>query len=250
MAEGRGETISFVRPVPAPAVVSFAADPRTVEVDMARSALVIVDMQNDFLHENGWFPANGIDPSPLHQVVPQIASLASAARRAGMPVIWVNWGMRPDLANVPDSFVARASAAGTRPTYGDASPSGQGRILVEGDWGASVIDGLTVDPADLVISKHRPSGFPDTELDSVLRLRDLTTLFFAGVNIDRCVLATLIDACSRGYDCVLVDDACATTSSTEVTDSVYHIVRLLYGVTAHSADIRSALAATGPTEVS
>lgn len=241
MSDQESRGISFIRPVPAPAPARFSAEPDAVEVDAARSALLIVDMQNDFLHRDGWFPLSGIDPSPLHAVIPAIATLADTARRCGMPVVWVNWGVRGDRANLPASFVERARDAGSRPTYADSSPTGNGRILVHGEWGANVIDGLSVDPADIVVSKHRPSGFPDTELDSVLRMRDLTTLFFAGVNTDRCVLATLIDACARGYDCVLVDDACATTSPPHVTDAVSHIVRLLYGVTANSSDICAAL---------
>lgn len=242
MSDQADRHMSFVRPLPVPRLATFAADPAPVDVDLARSALVIVDMQNDFIHPDGWFPASGIDPAPLSAAVPAVAVLADTARRAGMPVVWVNWGVRPDRANLPDSFVARAANDGARPTYADPSPAGQGRILVRGDWGADVIDELPVGPADLVVSKHRPSGFPDTELDSVLRLRDLTTLFFAGVNIDRCVLATLIDASARGYDCVLVADACATSSPPHVTDAVCHIVRLLYGVTANSSDICPAIA--------
>lgn len=241
MSEQATDPISFVRPVPTPLPALIPAAPAPVELDIARSALLIVDMQNDFLHQEGWFPASGIDPSPLHAVIPAIATLADSARRRGMPVIWVNWGVRADRANLPDSFVTRARDAGSRPTYGDESPAGRGRILVHGEWGADVIEGLSVDATDIVVSKHRPSGFPDTELDSVLRLRDLTTLFFAGVNIDRCVLATLIDACARGYDCILVDDACATTSPPHVTDAVGHIIRLLYGVTAASSDICAVL---------
>ena len=218
MSDQADRHMSFVRPLPVPRLATFAADPAPVDVDLARSALVIVDMQNDFIHPDGWFPASGIDPAPLSAAVPAVAVLADTARRAGMPVVWVNWGVRPDRANLPDSFVARAANDG------------------------AVIDELPVGPADLVVSKHRPSGFPDTELDSVLRLRDLTTLFFAGVNIDRCVLATLIDASARGYDCVLVADACATSSPPHVTDAVCHIVRLLYGVTANSSDICPAIA--------
>lgn len=245
MSEQATHKISFVRPVPAALPALISAEPAPAEVDVARSALLIVDMQNDFLHPEGWFPSSGIDPSPLRAVIPAIATLADTARRREMPIVWVNWGVRPDRANLPASFVARARNAGSRPTYGDASPAGKGRVLVRDEWGADVIEGLSVDANDIVVSKHRPSGFPDTELDSVLRLRDLTTLFFAGVNIDRCVLATLIDACARGYDCVLVDDACATTSPPHVTDAVGHIVRLLYGVTASSCDICAALEAAG-----
>ncbi len=242
MSDQANHSISFIRPVPSPVPAAFSAEPGPVAVDVARSALLIVDMQNDFIHQDGWFPSSGIDPSPLRAVIPTIGTLADTARHSGMPIVWVNWGVRPDRANLPASFVARAHNAGSRPTYADPSPTGQGRILVRDEWGADVIEGLTVDPEDIVVSKHRPSGFPDTELDSVLRLRDLTTLFFAGVNIDRCVLATLIDASARGYDCVLVEDACATSSPPHVTDSVCHIIRLLYGVTANSSDICPALA--------
>jgi len=238
--------ISFVRRVPEPRVATFAAAPAEVEIDLARTALLIVDMQNDFLHPDGWFPRAGVDPSPLSAVVPAVGGLADAARRHAVPVVWLNWGVRPDRANLTGSFVARAADGGRRPTYADPAPGGRGRVLVRDDWGAAVIDALPVADSDLIVHKHRPSGFWDNELDSILRVRDVTTLLFAGINIDRCVFATLTDACFLGYDCVLVEDACATPSPEHVRDAVCHLTRLLYGVTATTRDVIAAMSGSTP----
>ena len=127
------------------------------------------------------------------------------------------------------------------PTYSDPSPSGRGRILVTGDWGAATIDELPLDPADIVVHKHRLSGFWDNELDSVLRGRGVTTLMFAGINTDRCVFSTLQDANFLGYDCILVEDACATVSPQFVTDAIHYLVRLLHGAVASSGAILTAM---------
>ena len=115
-------------------------------------------------------------------------------------------------------------------TYGDPSPSGRGRILVRDEWGAATIDDLTVDPSDLLVHKHRLSSFWDNELDSILRQRGITTLLFSGINTDRCVFTSLQDANFLGYDCVLIEDACATTSPDFVRDAVLYLVGLTHGV--------------------
>ncbi len=202
-------------------------------------------MQNDFLHPDGWFASRGVDAAPVAAVIPAVERLAGAVRRAGIPVIWLNWGVRPDRANLPGSFVARARGEGGS-TYAEPSPSGRGRILVRDEWGAAIIDELTVDRSDLLVHKHRLSGFWDNELDSILRERGITTLLFAGINIDRCVFSTLQDANFLGYDCVLVEDACATVSPDFVRDAVLYLVRLLHGVVANSDAILSAIGKPDP----
>jgi ureidoacrylate peracid hydrolase len=180
------QRLSFVRPRKKQRIVSVAAAPQAVDIDLATTALLVVDMQNDFCHPNGWFAAKGIDASPIAAVVPTIERMTSATRAAGIPVLWLNWGVRPDRANLPHLTLAKGRAGGT-PTYGDHSPSGRGRILVRDDWGAAIIDDLTVDASDIGVHKHRISGFWDNELDSMLRQRGITTLLFAGIDIDRCV---------------------------------------------------------------
>jgi len=234
------EMVSFVRPRNRRTIVSLAATPQAVEIDLGAAALLVIDMQNDFLHPEGWSASRGTDVAPVRAVVPTIERLASKVRRAGVPVVWINWGVRPDHANISPSFVARARGP-HGPSYGDLSPSGRGRILVRDDWGAATIDELTVDPADLLVHKHRLSGFWDNELDSILRHRGITTLLFTGINTDRCVFTTLQDANFLGYDCVLVEDGCATTSPDFVRDAVLYLVRLAHGVVATSDAVCTAI---------
>lgn len=221
--------VSFVRPRRPQRVAALAATPHPVEIDLAATALLVIDMQNDFLHPHGWSAARGMDTTPVRAVIPAIERLTGVARRADVPVIWVNWGVRADHANLSSSFVGHARGASTM-TYGDPSPSGHGRILVRDDWGAATIDDLTTDPSDLLVHKHRLSSFWDNELDSILRQRGITTLLFSGINTDRCVFTSLQDANFLGYDCVLLEDACATTSPDFVRDAVLYLVRLTHGV--------------------
>jgi nicotinamidase-related amidase len=166
-----------------------------------------------------------------------------------VPVIWLNWGIRADRANLPATFIAKGRSARAN-TYAEPSPSGRGRILVRDEWGAAIIDRLTVSPTDILVHKHRLSGFWDNELDSILRQRDITTLLFAGVNTDRCVFSTLQDANFLGFDCVLVEDACATVSPDYVRDAVLFLVRLLHGVVATSDAIFSAIGKSHPAPLS
>ncbi|KAK9320317.1 Isochorismatase-like protein [Lipomyces orientalis] len=231
MSATEEEAISFLRPIVVPRIVRAAASPRAVEFDLSRSALIVVDMQNDFLHPDGWFPAKGIDAGPLLGAVPMVERLTNLLRKLEVPVIWLNWGIRPDCANIPHGVMARGTVYGSKPPgYGDMSSNGRGRILVKGDWGSQTLDQLTVGNEDLTIYKHRLSGFWDSELDSVLRKKGITTLLFAGVNIDRCVFSTLQDASFLGYDCIMVEDACATSSPDFVVQAVKYLMHMLYGV--------------------
>ena len=230
-------SLSFVRPQLAPRLRTLAAQPQLVDLDLARTAVVVVDMQNDFLHPDGWFPQAGVDPAPLLAVLPTIAAVCAGARAADVPVVWVNWGVRADRAELSAPLLAKASAMGTRPVYGDASPAGRGPIAVAGAWGSQVLDALAPQPQDLLVYKHRLSGFFDNELDSILRNRGIDTLIFVGVNTDRCVFSTLCDASFLGYGCLLVEDASATSSPAYVTDAIHFLVRLLYGATLTSDDL-------------
>lgn len=238
--------ISFIPPLRPGRPVVLEATPQPAAIDLARTALIVVDMQNDFLAAEGWFPSAGLDTAPLLAILPQLRHLTDRLRQVGLPVVWLNWGVRADRANLPRSVLHTGGLGGARPTYADPSPSGRGRILVQGEWGAGLITELEPDNSDLVVHKHRLSGFWDNELDSILRRRGVDTLLFAGINIDRCVFATLMDASFLGYGCVLLQDVCATPSPDYVREAVLYLVRLLYGVTATAADLLAAIAAEDP----
>lgn len=224
--------VSLIRPVFMPRPASFPANPQNLVLDVARTGLVVVDMQNDFCSKGGWFAEKGADVSVPHRIVPALQKLLIAFRAAGAPVFWLNWGNRPDSADLPPSLLHAGKPHGTGPGYGDVLPSGKDPVLVRGSHGAAVIDTLKAEPSDIFVHKTRFDGFIDNEFDSILRNRNITTLAFAGINTDRCVFATLIHASFLGYDCILVEDACATSSPIQCTEAVTFLVHLLYGFTA------------------
>jgi nicotinamidase-related amidase len=229
--------VSLIRPVLLPRPASFPANPQNLVLDVARTGLVVVDMQNDFCSKGGWFAEKGADVSVPHRIVPALQKLLIAFRAAGAPVFWLNWGNRPDSADLPPSLLHAGKPHGTGPGYGDVLPSGKDPVLVRGSHGAAVIDTLKAEPSDIFVHKTRFDGFIDNEFDSILRNRNITTLAFAGINTDRCVFATLIHASFLGYDCILVQDACATSSPVQCTEAVTFLVHLLYGFTATTGDL-------------
>jgi nicotinamidase-related amidase len=236
--------VSLIRPVLLPRPAPIPAKPQNIVLDVARSGLVVVDMQNDFCTKGGWFSEKGADVSAPHRIVPALQELLPAFRAAGAPIFWVNWGNRPDNADLPPSVLHAGKPHGTGPGYGDMLPSGSGPVLVRGSQGAALIADLQTDPADVFIHKTRFDGFIDNEFDSVLRNRNISTLLFAGINTDRCVFATLMHASFLGYDCILIEDACATPSPEYCTDAVTFLVRLLYGFTVTAGDVIAALKET------
>ena len=232
----------LTRPRPAPRPVRIAARPDPVIVDMARAALLVIDMQNDFIAAEGWFEAmRGIDCAGLRAVIPQVNALAGAFRRAGARVVHVNTGVRADLANLPANALGRSNDLGRRPGFGAARDDARGPVMLAGHWGAESHPGIERAPGDLTVLKHRYSGFRDNELDQLLRRLDVTTLFLSGVNLDRCVFATLTDGAFQGFDPILVTDACATPSPAATRTAILDLVELLYGFTATTEAVLSAI---------
>jgi len=212
--------------------LQISATPDPVIVDLARSALVIVDMQNDFIDEAGWFGAmRGVSCAPLRAIAPQINALGAHMRKAGGAVIHLNTGVRADLANLPAGSIARADDLGRRAGFGSERDSDCGPVMQTGHWGTESHASIRRADEDITVLKSRYSGFRDNELDQILRRLDVTTLFFTGVNLDRCVFATLIDGAFQGFDPILVTDACATPSPPATCTAILELVEMLYGFT-------------------
>lgn len=231
--------VSLHRPERPVVTIDVNAHPAPLQLDLARTAIVVVDMQNDFCHERGWLASIGVDISPARAPIGPLVAGLPTLRRAGVPVVWLNWGTRPDRANLPPGVLHVYDPCGTGVGIGSTALT-DSPVLERGSWGAAVVDELEADPSDVWVHKHRMSGFWDTELDSVLRNLDVTTLLFAGVNADQCVLATLIDAACIGYDVVLLEDTSATTSPAFCWDATVYNVRQCFGFSARLADIAAA----------
>lgn len=234
------DRISTVRTTPAPRPLRFDARPKPVEIDATRTALLVVDMQNDFVHPRGWFARKCVDVSALSVPVAPIAALAGACRRAEIPVVWLSWGLGAGAASLPASVLYRGKREAGALGYGE------GGALVPGTWGQAVIDALAPQPGDIAVDKQRFSGFAGTALDAVLRHLNATTLLFAGVNVDRCVFSTLVDAAALGYDCLLVEDACATVSPPEIARAIVWLVAEVHGFVCTSDALLAALDEPGP----
>lgn len=234
--------ISLVRQPESVQPLRIETETSSLEIDLSRSLLVVVDMQNDFCHPHGWFAQKGISMRATRRPIPLLNRLLPAWRQAGAPVLWLNWGIRADRLNLPPTvhFKGKRSAEGVG--YAERSPLDHGRSVVQEEWGAQIVDELSVAPNDICVNKHRLSGFWDTELDSLLRANGMTTLLFAGINTDRCVFSTLQDAAFLGYDCILLADACSTPSPAYVSRAIHFLVEQCHGFIATATALQTSLA--------
>jgi len=236
-----GRAADLVRdPVPQrPA--SFAAEPQALTIDLARSAILVIDMQNDFCHPEGWLAHIGVDVTPARAPIAPLSLLLPRLRAAGVPVVWVNWGNRSDRLNLSPSLLHVYKPSGEGVGLGDPLPHSGAKVLEAGSWAAAIVDELTPAASDVRVEKYRMSGFWDTPLDSILRNLGVTTLLFAGVNADQCVLHTLADASFLGYDTILLGDCAATTSPDFCRAATLYNVRQIFGFVAASPDLIAAL---------
>jgi len=221
--------------------VEVAAEPQAVTVDANRSALIVVDMQNDFCAKGGYLDHRGIDIAPDRAPIEPLRRLVPALRGHGMPIVWLNWGVRRDLLNIHPSLLHAHTQDGEGAGLGERIPGGA-EILLKGSWGAQIVDELDPGGRDIHVTKHRFSGFWDTELDSILRNMGLSTLFFAGVNADQCVMTTLEDASFLGYDVLMLRDCVGTTSPAYCMQATEYNVKLLYGFMTDADSLLAGLA--------
>jgi len=186
-------------------IIKIDAEPAPVEVDLARAALVIIDMQRDFLEPGGFGAALGNDVSRLKVAVAPCRNVLAAFRRHGGFVIHTREGHRPDLSDAPSHKVLRGDPA---LRVGAAGP--MGRILVRGEPGHDIIPELYPAPGEPVIDKPGKGAFYQTDLDLMLRNRGIDTLIVCGVTTEVCVNTTVREANDRGYCCIVLSDCCAS----------------------------------------
>jgi nicotinamidase-related amidase len=215
---------------------TIAAHGKSITLDLSRTALIVIDMQNDFCHPQGWLASIGVDVAPARAPIAPLAQLLPIWRSQNLPVLWINWGNRPDRANLSPAALHVYNPDGKSSGLGAQATPLSKNVLEKDSWGAAVVDELAPQPQDICIDKFRMSGFWDTPLDSSLRQMGMQTLLFAGVNADQCVLATLMDANFAGYDTILLEDASATTSPDFCWQATLYNVRQCFGFTTLSTE--------------
>ena len=181
------------------------AEPAPVAVDLDRSALIIIDMQRDFLEPGGFGAALGNDVSRLKAAVAPCRAVLAAARSASMVIIHTREGHLPDLSDAPPLKIARGD-----PKLRIGAPGPMGRILIRGEPGHDIIPELYPVPGELVIDKPGKGAFYRTELEIALKRRNIETLFVCGVTTEVCVNTTVREGNDRGFRCIVLGDCCAS----------------------------------------
>jgi nicotinamidase-related amidase len=179
----------------------IAATPGPFTVTAGRTALIVIDMQRDFLLPGGFGESLGNDVGRLLEVVPPLARLLAAARSAGVMVIHTREGHLPDLSDCPPAKLTRGV-----PSKRIGDPGRYGRILIRGEYGHDIIDDLAPVAGETVIDKPGKGAFYATGLQDLLRANGITQLLITGVTTEVCVHTTTREANDRGYECLVVSD--------------------------------------------
>ena len=214
--------------------------PEPIEVDFARSALLVVDMQNAFASAGGMLDLAGVDISSAPRVVRTIGAVLDAAREAGIPVVYLQMGYKPDLSN---------SGGPNSPNWHkelalhlmNRRAELKGKLLTEGTWDFAIVDELKPRPEDLVVVKTRYSGFAGTSLDSQLRTRGIRYLFFTGIATNVCVESTLRDAYFFDYWPILVTDGAMPAGPPAAHEATLYNVESFFGWTLRSKELLAAV---------
>lgn len=182
-------------------MATLVAEPYDLEIDLRRTALLIIDMQRDFVEPGGFGEALGNDVSPLQAAIPPTQRVLEAARAANLPVIHTREGHRSDLA---DLWSAKHDRGKGVLRIGEQGP--MGRLLVRGEQGHDIVPELYPLPGEPVIDKPGKGSFYATDLELILRRGDVSTLLICGVTTEVCVHTTVREANDRGFEAVVLSD--------------------------------------------
>jgi len=186
-------------------MIEVRANPFAFRFDPGRAALVVIDMQRDFLEPGGFGETLGNDLTPVVEIIPTVAELIETFRAKGWPTLHTRESHAPDLSDCPPAKRARGNPS---LRIGDDGP--MGRILVRGEPGADIVAPCAPAPGEIVIDKPGKGMFYATDVASTLKERGITQLVFAGVTTEVCVQTSMREANDRGYECLLIEDATAS----------------------------------------
>jgi len=215
----------------------MAAEPYELDFDAASTALIIIDMQRDFVMPGGFGEALGNDVRQLQVTIAPTKTILEGARKAGILVIHTREGHRPDLSDCPPSKLVRGRG---KTRIGDGGP--MGRILVRGEVGHDIVPELYPIAGEVVIDKPGKGAFFATDLELILRDRGIKTLMVCGVTTEVCVNTTVREANDRGYECVVLSD-CVGSYYPEFQKAALAMIKAQGGIFGWVSDSKRALAA-------
>jgi len=166
----------------------------------SKTALMVIDLQVDFLSEQGYFAKMGYDPAPLRGIIPNVNKVIDAARKAGCMIIHTRQGYRGDLADMSPYEKWRRKRSGLEGTS----------VLLRSSPGFETAPEINVVATDTIVDKTCNGSFTYTDLEHILRSQGITHLLFSGCTTDVCVHTTLREACDRNFQCLTIEDACAS----------------------------------------
>ncbi|HEY2938579.1 MAG TPA: cysteine hydrolase [Gaiellaceae bacterium] len=229
-------------------MLEVEARPASVAVDPQRAALIVIDLQNDFGAPGGMFERAGIDISGIAAAAEATRPVLRAVRDAGIPVVYLKMEHAPDLSDVgptdgPHWIKHLPLRVGDEVVAPDGS---EGRILVRDTWNTRILEALAPEPDDHIVSKHRFSGFFETDLDAVLRRLGANTLLVTGCTTSVCVESTVRDAMFRDYSCIVLEDCTAEPIGAGLSRTNHEasllVVETLFGWVSNARAVCNALA--------
>jgi len=222
--------------------VSVQAEPYPFEFDPTATALLVIDMQRDFVEPGGFGEMLGNDVTPLRRAIAPTRRVLEAVRARGMMVIHTREGHRPDLSDLPPTKKARGHL---KTGIGDAGP--MGRVLIRGEPGHDIVPELAPRPGEPVIDKPGKGSFYATDLELILRERGIRSLIVCGVTTEVCVHTTVREANDRGFECLVLQD-CVASYFPEFQDAAIKMIKAqggIFGWVSDSATLLRALDGVG-----
>jgi nicotinamidase-related amidase len=216
-----------------------AAQPFPFLLDPAHCALVVIDMQRDFLESGGFGDTLGNDLTPVQEIIPTVAALIALFRDNGLPILHTRETHKADLSDCPPAKRLRG-----KPSLRIGDPGPMGRILIRGEPGAEIVAACAPRPGEWVVDKPGKGMFYATDVESLLKSRGITQLMFAGVTTEVCVQTSMREANDRGYEGLLIEDATASyfPAFKAAAIDMIRAQGAIVGWTATLADLSGALA--------
>ena len=225
-------------------MLTVEALPNPFRFDPERCAVIMIDMQRDFIEHGGFGETLGNDVTLLEPVVPAAFKLLAMARAAHMTVIHTKECHRPDLSDCPPAKLNRG-----KPSLRIGDPSPMGRILIDGERGSDFVPALAPHAGDIVLSKPGKGAFYKTELGTLLAARGITHLIFGGVTTEVCVQTTMREANDRGFECLLIEEATGSYFP-EFKQAAMAMIRAQGAIVGWTAKLAALQAAMEPVAVS